>query len=78
MEFQPREGCRDYLSNYSYQERGLFEVEIPNGLAVHGFIRADQVKSLDWRARRAVFWCIMPNETVAAASNIVQAIIWGN
>ena len=55
-----------------------FEVEIPNGLEIHGFIRTDQIKSLDWRARRAVFLCAMPGETVVAVSNIVQAIIWGN
>ena len=30
-----------------------FEVKIPAGLSVGGVILADQVKSLDWRARRA-------------------------
>ena len=28
-----------------------FEVAIPEGEAVHGFVLADQVKSLDWNAR---------------------------
>lgn len=28
-----------------------FEVHIPEGEPVHGFVLADQVKSLDWRAR---------------------------
>ena len=31
-----------------------FEVALPEGLAVAGVVLADQVKSLDWRARRAV------------------------
>jgi mRNA interferase MazF len=32
-----------------------FEVRIPAGLAVSGAILSDQVKSLDWRARRAEY-----------------------
>jgi mRNA interferase MazF len=30
-----------------------FEVAIPEGLEVRGVILSDQVKSLDWRARKA-------------------------
>ncbi len=30
-----------------------FEVELPEGMKVAGAILADQVKSLDWRARKA-------------------------
>ncbi len=54
-----------------------FEIEIQEGHGVHGFIRADQVKSLDWQARKAIFMCAIPNETVVAVSNIVETIIWG-
>ena len=57
---------------------GRFEIEIPSGLEVQGFIQADQIKSLDWRARRAIFWCAMSLETLISVSNIVQAIIWGD
>ena len=36
------------------QEEGYpFEVRIPAGLVVTGVVLADQVKSLDWRARNA-------------------------
>jgi mRNA interferase MazF len=36
------------------QEKGYpFEVALPSGSAVQGVILSDQVKSLDWRARRA-------------------------
>ena len=41
-----------------------FEVEIPNGLKVNGAILSDQVKSLDWRARNAEFFCKLPIATV--------------
>jgi mRNA interferase MazF len=32
-----------------------FEVAVPQGLSVGGVVLADQVKSLDWRARKAEF-----------------------
>ncbi len=32
-----------------------FEVPLPDGLTVGGVILADQIKSLDWKARRAEF-----------------------
>ena len=41
-----------------------FEVRIPEGLAVSGVVLADQVKSLDWRAREAEFACRLPAETM--------------
>lgn len=40
----------------SSQKKGYpFEVQIPEGLKVSGVILADQLKSLDWKARRAKF-----------------------
>ena len=41
-----------------------FEVLLPPGMAVSGAILADQVKSLDWRARNAEWICTLPGETV--------------
>lgn len=54
-----------------------FEVEIPAGLDVCGVVRADQVKSLDWQARRAKFLCVMPDDMVTTVSQMVETIIWG-
>ena len=34
-----------------------FEVSIPAGLEVSGVVLSDQVKSLDWHARKAEFVC---------------------
>ncbi|HZS07577.1 MAG TPA: endoribonuclease MazF [Blastocatellia bacterium] len=42
-----------------------FEVTIPAGLGVTGVVLSDQVKSLDWRVRRAELICQLPKETVA-------------
>lgn len=41
-----------------------FEVRVPHGLEVSGVILSDQVKSLDWRARRAVLASPVPKATV--------------
>jgi mRNA interferase MazF len=41
-----------------------FEVPIPDGLAVGGVVLADQIKSLDWRARKATLACSLPPPTV--------------
>ncbi|HXM70851.1 MAG TPA: endoribonuclease MazF [Thermoanaerobaculia bacterium] len=44
-----------------------FEVAIPTGLRVGGVLLCDQVKSLDWVARRAVFLDSLPAATMAEA-----------
>ena len=41
-----------------------FEVLIPSGLPASGVILSDQVKSLDWRARKAELICPLPTITV--------------
>jgi mRNA interferase MazF len=41
-----------------------FEVPIPPGCAVTGVVLSDQIKSLDWRARSAVFKCTLPRDTI--------------
>ena len=42
-----------------------FEVALPPGLSVRGVVLADQVKCLDWRARRAELAAHLPGETCA-------------
>ncbi len=39
-----------------------FEVVLPAGLPVTGAVLADQLKSLDWRARKARSICSLPTE----------------
>ena len=48
-----------------------FEVRIPPGLAVTGVVLADQVKSLDWRARQAGFLTTLPE---AVATEVLQKL----
>ncbi len=41
-----------------------FEVQLPAGLPVAGVVLADQMKSLDWKARRASLIASLPADTV--------------
>ena len=41
-----------------------FETEIPDNLPIGGVILSDQVKSLDWRERKAEFICKLPQKAV--------------
>lgn len=58
-----------------------FEVLIPDGLEVNGAILSDQVKSLDWRVRKAEFSCKLPltvfNEVVQKLSTLIREQLEG-
>jgi mRNA interferase MazF len=41
-----------------------FETPLPSGLPARGVALCDQIKSLDWTARRAEFICALPEETL--------------
>ncbi len=41
-----------------------FEVLLPEGLPVAGAVLADQVRSLDWQARKAARICQLPTESM--------------
>ena len=52
-----------------------FEVRLPEGLPATGAVLADQVKSLDWRARGAKFLCAVPAETLAEVRGKIVALV---
>ncbi len=52
-----------------------FEVMIPSGLKVGGVVLSDQVKSLDWRMRRAEFICKVPRQTVSEVIDKLGALL---
>ena len=54
-----------------------FEVAIPPGLPVTGVILADQVKSLDWRVRKAEFISRIPDAQVAGTLKLIQSLLHG-
>ena len=44
-----------------------FEVALPDGLPIAGVVLADQVRNLDWKARRTEVVAVAPPEVVAEA-----------
>ena len=55
-----------------------FEVPIPAGSAVTGVVGADQVKSLDWQARKATPIGMVPEEVVVQVLQRLQALLAGS
>ncbi|MBU0676982.1 MAG: type II toxin-antitoxin system PemK/MazF family toxin [Verrucomicrobia bacterium] len=52
-----------------------FEVSIPDGLKTSGVVLSDQVKSLDWRTRKASLICRLPKPTVNEVLGKVGALL---
>ena len=58
------------------QRKGYpFEVPLPKGLKVAGGVLADQVKSMDWHARRAEFCCEAPASIVLDVIGKAQSLL---
>lgn len=52
-----------------------FEVEIPKGSKAQGAVLCDQIKSLDWRVRRAERFCPAPAEVIEEATAKILALV---
>ncbi len=52
-----------------------FEVVLPDGALVEGVVLVDQVKSLDWRARRAEYAGQAPDEVIDEARALLARIV---
>ena len=52
-----------------------FEVEIPTGLKASGAILSDQVKSLDWKTRKATLLCTLPETVIRDVLNKVGVLL---
>ena len=52
-----------------------FEVQLPPGLEARGAILADQLKNLDWRARRAKRVCTVPSEVLGETVARILALV---
>jgi mRNA interferase MazF len=58
------------------QRKGYpFEVALPDDLGVTGVILADQVKSLDWRSRSAVFAATLPEPVMAEVLQKLNTLV---
>lgn len=49
-----------------------FEIMIPDGLKISGAVLSDQIKSLDWTARKAEFICKLPEKEM---DEVLQKLI---
>jgi mRNA interferase MazF len=54
-----------------------FEVTLPDGAAVSGVVLADQLKSLDWKARRAALAGKVSVETLEDAVALIRPLLEG-
>jgi mRNA interferase MazF len=54
-----------------------WEVPLPEGLLVAGVVLADQVRNLDWRARRAEFIAGLPETLVRQVLGRLQRLLEG-
>ena len=52
-----------------------FEVSVPAELKASGVVLADQLKSMDWKARGASFLCSLPESTVHQVLNKVGTLL---
>lgn len=52
-----------------------FEVILPSGSTLRGVVLADQVKSLDWRVRKAEFISKLPRETTSEVLDKLGALL---
>jgi mRNA interferase MazF len=52
-----------------------FEVALPTGFPVDGVVLADQVKSVDWVARRSSFIARAPAEVVRSVGGLVARLL---
>lgn len=52
-----------------------FEVLLPQGVKAEGAVLSDQVKSLDWRARKAQYLCSVPREVMDEVVARILALV---
>jgi mRNA interferase MazF len=58
------------------QSKGYpFEVVLPPGLKAQGAILSDQLKSLDWRVRKARYVCTIPSDVLDETIARILALV---
>jgi len=74
-QYNARVGLAVALPVTGRQKGYPFEVALPVGLPVSGVVLADQVRSVDWRARRAEFICAAPPGATAEALHKLGTLV---
>ena len=73
--YNSRSGLALFCPITSSRKGYPFEVVLPPGSKVTGVVLADQIKSLDWRARRARFACQAPSTIVGEVVAKVSVLL---
>jgi mRNA interferase MazF len=51
-----------------------FQVVLPQGLAVHGAVLCEHMRSLDWKVRKAAYLGRMPDDVLLQVRGVVRTI----
>jgi mRNA interferase MazF len=73
--YNRRVGLAIFCSVTSRPKGYPFEVALPEDLEVAGVVLADQLKSLDWRARRAARIAIVPDSVLAEVLAKIRPLV---
>ena len=65
MEYNAKVGLVILCPITNQSKKYPFEVALPDRKDITGVILADQIKSLDWKARNAARVCTLPDDVVA-------------
>lgn len=60
----------------SNQKNYPFEVILPPGLNIHGVILVDQIKCLDWKARKVKFVESLPEDLIEEVQAKIEPLIF--
>lgn len=75
IEYNRRVGLALFCPITSQVKGYPFEVPLPKGLEVEGAILSDQIKSLDWRVRRARWICTVPSDILEESVARILALV---
>lgn len=75
LEYNKKTGLALFCPLTSLVKGYPFEVLIPSGLKVSGVVLSDQVKSLDWKSRKAKFICRMPSALVKEVKSKLNVLL---
>ncbi len=74
-QYNSKVGLAVFCPITSHEKGYPFEVNIPGKLKINGVILADQLKSLDWRARTAKFVDRVPESVIKECSLKIKALL---
>jgi mRNA interferase MazF len=75
LEYNQRVGLAIVCPVTKWSKGYPFEVTLPDNLEISGVVLADQIKSLDWRAREAQIACKAPEPITAEVLGKVIALL---